>query len=64
MVFVYIVRCNFTDPAKEHWNAWYSGPKIEQMLANRIFSPASAFAWRRARVQLSGTLDRAVARGL
>ena len=44
MVFVYIVRCNFTDPAKEQaWNAWYSGPKIEQMLAKPYFLTCQRF---------------------
>src|SRR5262245_659052 len=50
MVFVYIVRCNFTDPAKEQaWNAWYSGPKIEQMLAKPYFRTCQRFR------QVSGT---------
>src|SRR5262245_35648650 len=44
MTFVYIVRCNFTDPAKEQaWNAWYSGPKIEQMLAKPHFRTCQRF---------------------
>jgi hypothetical protein len=44
MVFVYIVRCNFTEPAKEQgWNAWYSGPKIEQMLAKPYFRSCQRF---------------------
>lgn len=44
MVFVYIVRCNFTDPANEQaWNAWYSGPKIEQMLAKPYFRTCQRF---------------------
>jgi hypothetical protein len=38
MVCLYIVRCKFTEPSKEQaWNAWYSGPKIEQMLAQPHF---------------------------
>jgi hypothetical protein len=50
MVFVYIVRCNFTDPTKEQaWNAWYSGPKIEQMLAKPYFRTCQRFR------QVSGT---------
>jgi hypothetical protein len=33
MTFLYIVRCNFAARAREAaWNAWYSGPKIAQML--------------------------------
>lgn len=44
MVFVYIVRCNFTAPEKEQaWNAWYSGPKIEQMLAKPHFRSCQRF---------------------
>ena len=44
MVFVYIVRCNFIEPAKEQaWNAWYSGPKIEQMLAKPYFRSCQRF---------------------
>jgi hypothetical protein len=44
MVFVYIVRCNFTAPEKEPaWNAWYSGPKIEQMLAKPHFRTCQRF---------------------
>ena len=44
MTFVYIVRCNFTDPAREAaWNAWYGGPKIAQMLANPGFLSCQRF---------------------
>jgi hypothetical protein len=44
MVFVYIVRCNFTQPEKEQaWNAWYSGPKIRQMLAKPYFRTCQRF---------------------
>jgi hypothetical protein len=44
MVFVYIVRCNFTQPDKEQaWNAWYSGPKIAQMLAKPYFRTCQRF---------------------
>ena len=44
MAFVYIVRCNFTEPAKEQaWNAWYSGPKIAQMLAKPHFRTCQRF---------------------
>lgn len=43
-MFVYIVRCNFTEPAKEQaWNAWYSGPKIGQMLAKPHFRSCQRF---------------------
>jgi len=44
MVFVYIVRCNFNEPGKEEaWNAWYSGPKIAQMLAKPHFRTCQRF---------------------
>jgi hypothetical protein len=44
MVFVYIVRCNFTEPRKEQaWNAWYSGPKIKQMLTKPYFRTCQRF---------------------
>src|SRR5215467_5175634 len=44
MVFLYIVRCKFTEPAREQaWNAWYSGPKMEQMLAQPYFLTCQRF---------------------
>jgi hypothetical protein len=44
MPFVYIVRCNFTEPTKEQaWNAWYSGPKIMQMLSKPHFRTCQRF---------------------
>jgi hypothetical protein len=44
MIFVYVVRCNFTDPAKEAaWNAWYSGPKIADMLRKPHFLSCQRF---------------------
>ena len=44
MTFVYIVRCNFTQPEKEQaWNDWYSGPKITQMLAKPHFRTCQRF---------------------
>jgi hypothetical protein len=44
MAVAYIVRCNFTDPAREAaWNAWYSGPKIAQMLAQPYFLSCQRF---------------------
>jgi len=44
MPFVYIVRCNFTEPTKEAaWNAWYSGPKIADMLAKPHFRTCQRF---------------------
>jgi hypothetical protein len=44
VVFAYIVRCNFTAPEKEQaWNDWYSGPKIEQMLAKPHFRTCQRF---------------------
>ena len=45
MAFVYVVRCNFNEPAKEQaWNAWYNGPKIAQMLAKPHFRSCQRFA--------------------
>lgn len=33
MALAYVVRCNFSTPDREDaWNAWYSGPKLKQML--------------------------------
>jgi hypothetical protein len=44
MPFVYIVRCNFTVPDKEAaWNAWYSGPKMAQMLSQPHFLGCQRF---------------------
>jgi hypothetical protein len=44
MCVVYVVRCNFNEPAKEAaWNAWYSGPKIVQMLAKPHFRTCQRF---------------------
>jgi hypothetical protein len=44
MTFIYIVRCNFTAPQSEQaWNAWYSGPKIKQMLAQPQFLSCQRF---------------------
>ncbi len=44
MTFAYIVRCNFTAPDQEQaWNAWYSGPKIAQMLAKPHFRTCQRF---------------------
>lgn len=44
MTFAYIVRCNFTEPAREQaWNDWYSGPKIVQMLRNPQFLSCQRF---------------------
>ena len=44
MTFAYIMRCNFTEPAKEQaWNAWYSGPKIVQMLKKPYFRTCQRF---------------------
>ena len=44
MAFVYIVRCNFNEPAQEQaWNTWYSGPKIAQMLRKPHFRTCQRF---------------------
>jgi hypothetical protein len=43
-MYAYIVRCNFSDPAKEQaWNDWYSGPKVGQMLAKPYFRSCQRF---------------------
>lgn len=43
-MFAYIVRCNFTASDKEAaWNAWYSGPKMAQMLAKPLFCSCQRF---------------------
>src|SRR5262245_38139042 len=48
MCFVYVVRCNFNDPANEQaWNNWYSGPKIADMLKKPHFRTCQRF--RRAK---------------
>jgi hypothetical protein len=44
MAFVYIVRCAFKNPSREGaWNAWYSGPKIAQMLRKPHFRTCQRF---------------------
>jgi len=44
MVFVYTVRCRFTDSTREQaWNAWYGGPKIVQMLSLPYFRTCQRF---------------------
>jgi len=43
--FVYLVRCNFADTAREaEWNAWYSGPKLDEMLRKPHFLSVQRFA--------------------
>jgi hypothetical protein len=42
--FIYVVRCAFTEPTREAgWNAWYSGPKIAQMLRKPHFRTCQRF---------------------
>jgi hypothetical protein len=44
MTVAYIVRCNFNDPSRESdWNAWYSGPKLVQMLSKPYFLTCQRF---------------------
>ncbi len=44
MAFTYIVRCNFSEPAREQaWNDWYNGPKLVQMLAKPMFRTVQRF---------------------
>ena len=41
---LYIVECGFADPAREaEWNAWYSGPKLSELLAVPGFRAAQRF---------------------
>jgi hypothetical protein len=37
--YLYAVRCNFTGDADDevNWNAWYSGPKLAEMLRKPMF---------------------------
>src|ERR1700733_14505703 len=43
--FVYAVRCNFARPDLEAaWNQWYSGPKLDEMLAKPLFLSVQRFA--------------------
>ena len=38
MSHVYAVRCNFSQRDDEElWNAWYSGPKVAQMMTHPLF---------------------------
>jgi hypothetical protein len=42
--FVYLVRCNFGDAARERaFNDWYSGPKLRDMLAKPYFASGQRF---------------------
>ncbi|HUZ74867.1 MAG TPA: hypothetical protein VMU87_17925 [Stellaceae bacterium] len=42
--FVYAVRCNFAQPdLEDQWNAWYSGPKLEEMLRKPHFLSVQRF---------------------
>ena len=44
MSFVYAVRCNFTRPdLEEQWHAWYSGPKMAEMLSKPMFLSAQRY---------------------
>jgi hypothetical protein len=44
MNLAYVVRCNFNDPTREEgWNAWYSGPKLRQMLEKPHFLTGQRF---------------------
>ena len=41
---IYMVECGFGDPAGEaEWNEWYSGPKLDQLLAVTDFLGAQRF---------------------
>jgi len=44
MALAYIVRCNFSRKDLEAgWNAWYSGPKLKQMLDKPCFLSVQRF---------------------
>ncbi len=41
---LYMVECGFGNPSREaEWNAWYSGPKIDELLAVPGFLSAQRF---------------------
>jgi hypothetical protein len=41
---IYLIECGFGDPAREaEWNAWYNGPKLEQLLSVPDFLSAQRF---------------------
>ena len=41
---IYMVECGFADPSREaEWNAWYSGAKLDQLLAVPDFLSAQRF---------------------
>ncbi|MFT5449750.1 MAG: hypothetical protein ACI9DC_004947 [Gammaproteobacteria bacterium] len=41
---IYMVECGFGDPVDEgEWNEWYSGPKLDQLLAVPDFLSAQRF---------------------
>jgi hypothetical protein len=44
MPCIYAVRCNFARPDLEGaWNEWYSGPKLQQMVAKPLFLSGQRF---------------------
>jgi hypothetical protein len=44
MAYLYVVRCNFTrSDLEQSWNDWYSGQKIQQLLAKPMFSAVQRF---------------------
>lgn len=41
---LYMVECDFADPAQEDaWNHWYSGEKLDELLANSDFVATQRF---------------------
>jgi hypothetical protein len=41
---LYMVECDFADPAQEDaWNHWYSGEKLDELLANPDFAATQRF---------------------
>jgi hypothetical protein len=44
MAYLYVVRCNFTrSDLEQSWNDWYSGQKVQQLLAKPMFSAVQRF---------------------
>ena len=44
MTYLYVVRCNFTrSDLEQSWNDWYSGQKLQQLLAKPMFNAVQRF---------------------
>ena len=41
---LYMAECRFTDPAQEEaWNAWYGGPRLDELLSVPGFLTSQRF---------------------